>query len=100
MADARNEVARDEGPSAAPLKPVVDARHSLLRDVENRTVFHDHVGVEDAAESIASRDAAGAAEECREERWQEIQCLFKDQVAGKREEPFVGYRKANNSENE
>src|SRR4051812_7853079 len=100
MPDSRNEISHQQCPSAAPLKPCVNTREPRRSQVENPAVLHKDVSVEDSAERVADRDAAGAAEKRCQKSGDEGEGVFEDEIAGESEKPFIGYRQSGNPENE
>src|SRR6266487_1951913 len=92
------KVADQESPSAAPLKPIVNTCHLVARDVNDGSVFHNHVGIEDPAQDVAEGDPTRTAQEGGNERWREPQCVLEDQIPGKGQKPFIGHGKPHDAE--
>src|SRR5262245_15538934 len=60
VTDTRYKVAKREGPSTDPVKPLMHAVNVGVRDPEPRPIVDEQVCAECASEDIADRDAAAA----------------------------------------
>src|SRR5262249_26206843 len=97
MTHTGDEVTHQKRPSAPLFEPRVNARKAFRREVKKPAVFHEYIGVENAAEQIADCYAAGAPEECRSESGQEEECALVDQIAGECQQPLVGHRQTHDA---
>src|SRR5947207_4807526 len=98
MPDSGNEVTDQKRPSPAPFEPGVYAREAIRSEMENPSVLDEDICIEDPSERVAHGDSAGASQKCREERWNEQECVFKDEITGERQQPFVRHRQTDDSE--
>ena len=67
MPHTGNKVADQKSPSSAAFEPGMNAGETFGRDVNIRSVFHQHVRIEDAAERITDGDPAITSAKCRSE---------------------------------
>src|ERR1051326_4350530 len=98
MPDPRNEVADEERPAAAPLKPRMHPCETLRRNVKKASVSNKDERVQEVAERIADRNAACAAEKGGAKSRKEQKRMPEDKVAAERQQPLIRHRKPDNSE--
>ena len=81
-------------------EPAVHPLHVVVGDAKSRAVVDQQVSAERPPQNEADRDSAGAAQKGREKRRTEPKRMIKNEIAGQRQEPLVGYGKPNDPQNQ
>src|SRR5438046_545102 len=100
MPHTRDEISDEQGPSSAAFEPRMHACKPGGSEMEDPSVLHEHVCIEDPAQGITERDAAGAAKKCCGQCRNEGQCAVENEISREREKPLIRHRQAGNPKHE